>query len=132
VIVLGAGLAGLGCALELPGCRVYEAAAHPGGHAYSHPLGGVHFDQGAHISHTRDEAFRRLITETAGEVAEIAPSIVRNAWRGGWLTYPVQNHLRELPIEDRARALTDLVSAHMERGTTPQDYLAWWRSTATS
>ena len=43
VIVLGAGLAGLGCARELPGCRVFEAAAEVGGHAASHPLGGAWF-----------------------------------------------------------------------------------------
>ena len=44
VIILGAGLAGLGCARTLEGARIYEAAKHPGGHAFSHAVDGVFFD----------------------------------------------------------------------------------------
>jgi protoporphyrinogen oxidase len=125
VIVLGAGLAGLGCARQLPGARVFEAAAHPGGHAYSHPMGGVHFDQGAHISHSKDEEFVRLTGQAAGEVCAISPSVVRNHWAGGWIGYPVQNHLADLPLDDRVRGLTDLVAAHASPRGEPSDYREW-------
>ena len=57
VIVLGAGLAGLGFARHCPGCRVFEAEAAPGGHARSHEFAGAWFDQGAHICHSQDEAW---------------------------------------------------------------------------
>lgn len=129
VIVLGAGLAGLGCARHLPGCRVFEAAAHPGGHAYSHRAGGVAFDQGAHICHSKDEELLALIGAETDRAHRIEPSTVRNVYRGGWLTYPVQNHLHELPTHERVRALTDLVRAHAERPEAgPADYLAWCRA----
>jgi protoporphyrinogen oxidase len=125
VIVLGAGLSGLGCARHLPGCRVYEAASHVGGHAHSSPLGGVHFDQGAHICHSRDEAIIAMISRTAGEVVAIQPSIVRNRRQGVWLTYPVQNNLHELPLHLRIAALTDLVEAHVQPASEPADYRSW-------
>lgn len=129
MIVLGAGLAGLGCAAHLPGSRVFEAADQPGGHARSHTLAGVAFDQGAHISHTKDPDFLKRICAAAGDVCEIAPSVVGNVWQGRWLTYPVQNNLHELPEDDRVRALTDLVESHLRRDQPdPADYLAWCRA----
>jgi protoporphyrinogen oxidase len=125
VIVLGAGLAGLGFARELPGCRVFEAAPHVGGHAYSHPFAGGHFDQGAHICHSKDADWLGLLTAAAGEVAEIGASVVRNWWGGRWVTYPVQNHLHELPHDLRVRALSDLVEAHTAVRGEPAHYRDW-------
>jgi protoporphyrinogen oxidase len=122
-MVLGAGLAGLGCARHLPGCRVFEAADHSGGHAYSHELGGTFFDEGAHICHSRDDEFLRLIESAAHDVITIEPSVVRNRWENCWLSYPVQNHLHELPLEMRVAALVDLVEAHVHRpDVQPLDY----------
>jgi protoporphyrinogen oxidase len=126
VTILGGGLAGLGCASELPGARVFEAEGHPGGHAYSHPQGGVCFDQGAHISHSRDADFVALTDRAAGDVVRMDRSVVRNYWSGRWSTYPVQNHLHELPLPDRVQALTDLVVAHAQRAQAePAHYRAW-------
>lgn len=125
VIILGAGLAGLGCARHLPGSRVFESAPHVGGRAFSHEMGGVWFDQGAHICHTKDESFRELVEQAAGFVETISPSIVRNRWQGHWLTYPVQNNLRELPLECRIRALTDLVEAHCRTHPESANYREW-------
>jgi protoporphyrinogen oxidase len=128
VMILGAGLAGLGCARELPGSRVFEAGKHPGGHAYSHELRGVHFDQGAHISHAKDAEFVRMICAAAREVVEIPSSVVKNLWEGDWYSYPIQNHLHELPKELRIQALTDLVLAQTKNAGQATDYLSWCRS----
>ncbi len=114
VVILGAGLSGLGCGLNLPGARIYEAKHHPGGHAYSHTLKNHHFDEGAHICHTQNSEFLNLITKQAGDICEINQSIVSNRWGDKWLTYPVQNHLRQLPLETRIPALTDLVIAQID------------------
>lgn len=125
-VILGAGLSGLGCARALPGARLFEAADHPGGHVYSHLVGGVHFDEGAHICHARDEAWRALIFRNAGEVRHFPTSAVLNYWRGHWITYPAQNHLADLPVADRVRALTELVHAQVRsRDLTPANYREW-------
>lgn len=128
VVILGAGLSGLGCARALKGARVFEASDHPGGHAYSHRVDGVSFDEGAHICHSKDEAWLRLISDQAGEVNHIARSRVTNYWHGHWVTYPVQNHLHDLPADVRAAALADFLRTQEEhRGMEPANYLEWCR-----
>ncbi len=125
-VVLGAGLAGLGFATELPGVRLFEAKRHPGGHAYSHQADGVFFDEGAHISHTKDATFRDLIHRAAGEVHTGLASSVRNRWNGVWTGYPVQNHLRDLPEEPRISALTDLILEQVDSAEeTVSSYRDW-------
>jgi protoporphyrinogen oxidase len=106
-IVLGAGLAGLSCARNLPGCRVFDAAAQPGGQARSVEMGGVWFDRGLHIADAADEL------ADAVETVKFTP-LVRGRWQGRWLTEPIHDHLRELPLELGIRALSDLVEAHAQ------------------
>jgi protoporphyrinogen oxidase len=119
-------LSGLGCASALPGAVVYEAKDHPGGHVWSHAQHGVHYDEGAHISHTKDAAWLERIRAAAGSVVTVPQSRVANYWHGHWTTYPVQNHLRELPAELRIRALSDLVAAQLEhKGKTAAHYAEW-------
>lgn len=125
-LILGAGLSGLGCALELPGARMFEAAREPGGHVRSHVVGGVAFDEGAHICHAKDPAWQELIFKHAGEVEHHVTSAVLNYWRGHWITYPAQNHLAELPADVRVRALSELVQAQVRhRDDRPSHYLDW-------
>jgi len=126
IVVLGAGLAGLGFARTLPGARIFEAKEHPGGRAYSYCLDGYFFDQGTHISHTKNRRFLSLIYQQAGDVHQIQPSIVSNYWHGLWLKYPIQNHLHGLPLDKRVAALTDLVMAHINhRPKEASNYAEW-------
>jgi protoporphyrinogen oxidase len=126
IVVLGAGLSGLGFSHALPGARVFEAKKHPGGHAYSHELQGVYFDQGAHISHTKSPEFIEMICRSARDINEISSSNVMNHWHGRWMRYPVQNHLHELPLEERTQALTDLIMVHMNLDAkAPVNYADW-------
>jgi len=128
VVVLGAGLSGLGCADELPGARIFEARSAPGGHATSHAFAGAWFDEGAHISHSVNPAFLRHVLPHAPRLHEIHAAKVRNYWHGRWCTYPVQNHLHELSEEDRIAALTDFVAAQAGAGeAVATDYAAWCR-----
>lgn len=127
-VILGAGLTGLGCAKNLPGSIVYEANDHPGGHVYSHEQNGIWFDEGAHICHAKDEGWLKLLYQQAGDVVRIEQSKVSNYWHGHWLTYPVQNHLRDLPPEYRIPALDNLIQAQMDnQGKTPANYEQWCR-----
>ena len=127
VVVLGAGLAGLGFARHWPGCRVFEAEGEPGGHARSHEFGGAWFDRGAHICHSQDEAWLKLAT-AATPLHEMAKSTVLNHKAGRWFAYPVQNHLFDLPKPDREAALADFLAAQEKfRGREPKNYEEWCR-----
>ncbi len=125
-IILGAGLSGLGAARHLPGSVVYEAKDHPGGHVYSHLQGGIHYDEGAHICHAKDDAWKRELFANAGEVVHMTQSQVSNWWHGRWVTYPVQNHLRDLPTDLRIRALTEIVAAQMKTPERPPAHYEEW------
>lgn len=127
-LILGAGLTAVGCARHLAEAVICEASDHVGGHAFSHVQNGVYFDEGAHICHAKDEAWLKLLYEQAGAVRRIEQSRVGCWWHGHWLTYPVQNHLRDLPPDLRIRALDDLVKAQVaHQGKTAAHYEEWCR-----
>ena len=127
VVVLGAGLAGLGFARHCPGCRVFEADATPGGHARSHEFAGAWFDQGAHICHSQDGAWLKLVG-AATPLHAMTKSTVLNHKSGRWFAYPVQNHLFDLPKADREAALMDFLAAQEKyRGREPKNYEEWCR-----
>ncbi|NCD23513.1 MAG: hypothetical protein EOL90_11330 [Spartobacteria bacterium] len=127
VIVLGAGLAGLGFARHWPGCRVFEAEAEPGGAARSHTFAGAWFDRGAHICHSQDEGWLKLVG-AATPLHEMAKSTVLNHKAGRWFAYPVQNHLFDLPKADREAALADFLAAQDKfRGRETKNYEEWCR-----
>lgn len=128
-IILGGGLCGLGCAKHLPDSVIYEAKPHRGGHVFSHEQGGVFFDEGAHICHAKDEDWLKLLYDNAGDVVKMNQSKVSNYWHGRWVTYPVQNHLRDLPEDLRIRALSEIVAAQMTVGDAdPKNYDEWCRA----
>jgi len=125
VIILGGGLSGLGCGRTLPNAEIYEASSHPGGVAFSPCEQGVHFDQGAHICHSKDDDWLQMLYAQT-EVRKTEKSCVANYWNGHWISYPVQNHLFELPLEVRASALHDLVAALVvHRDHVAENYYQW-------
>ena len=127
VVILGAGLAGTGAARQLPGARIYEARGEPGGYARSHEFGGAWFDCGAHICHSRDEAWLSLVTGHA-PLHEMTESKVLNYKAGRWFSYPVQNHLADLPEAERKAALDGFLEAQEKyRGQEPRNYEEWCR-----
>lgn len=127
VVVLGAGLAGLGFARHAPRVRVFEAEAEPGGYARSREFAGAWFDRGAHICHSQDESWLNLVC-AAASLHEISKSVVLNHKAGRWFAYPVQNHLFDLPPVEREAALRDFLAAQEKyRGREPKNYEEWCR-----
>lgn len=127
VLILGAGLAGAGVALSLPGARICEARREAGGYARSHEFAGAWFDCGAHICHSRDAEWLSRVTGHA-PLHAMGRSRVLNHKAGRWFSYPVQNHLSELP-EDECRAALEgfLEAQEKHRGREPRNYEEWCR-----
>lgn len=128
VVILGGGLAGAGCAQQLPGAQIFESKPYLGGHAYSHTWKGYHFDEGAHICHSRDEAFLSSIeVPKRGDIHQVV-SKTGNWDRGRWFSYPIQNNLYQLPADERIPALSDFVRAQIEKKNPPENYEQWCRA----
>lgn len=127
VIVLGAGLAAAGFARRFRDCTLFEAAPAPGGYARSHEFAGAWFDQGAHICHAQDPDWLSLVCGHA-PLNEMNRSVVLNHKAGHWFSYPVQNHLYELPPDDCRRALEGFLEAQrIHVGKEPRNYEEWCR-----
>jgi len=129
--ILGAGMAGLGAAYRLRqegiDTVVYEKSSYPGGHAASFvdPSGFI-FDDGPHISFTKDERIRELFAENVNGEFETFHSHVNNYWRGYWIKHPAQCNLYGLPVDLVVEVLRDFVKAqHAPETPEIRNYEDW-------
>ncbi|MEL7453630.1 MAG: FAD-dependent oxidoreductase, partial [Pseudomonadota bacterium] len=120
--ILGAGCAGFGASHKLweAGIEpvIYEARDHYGGHTstVAHADGFV-FDEGPHISFTKNERIQKLFAESVGGQYEAFPSNVNNYWKGHWIKHPAQVNLAGLPQDLLVACLKDFIHAkHTEFG----------------
>jgi protoporphyrinogen oxidase len=115
-LVIGAGMAGMAAADRLCASGldvvVVDKRATWGGHTTSLDTDGFVFDEGPHVSFTKDDKVRDLFTAGAVEVEEFKARIT-NAFRGRWITHPAQCHLYGLDPDLVTRCVTDFVRAQM-------------------
>lgn len=131
VTILGSGMAGLGAAWQLAEAGVdavvYDRAARPGGHtaSYRHNSGFI-FDDGPHISFTRDRRLQELLARSVNGQFEIIQAKVNNHWRGRWVKHPAQCNLSALPADLTATILQEFVGLQGEdEPGDPADYAEW-------
>ena len=121
VVILGAGLAGLGAAYK-SGFPLYEAAPGPGGAACSTVKDGFVFDIGIHVLQSKNRYFHDLLGELGVELV----SRKRSGWIysfGGYSRYPFQVNTSHLPFGVRARCVAGFVANG--RKNEPANYEEW-------
>ncbi len=134
VAILGAGMAGFGAAYELnnSGIRpvIYEKRPYYGGHtaSYSYDEGFV-FDEGPHVSFTKDERIRALFAESVKGDYQVIKTGVNNYWKGHWIKHPAQRNLHGLPTDLVVDVLVDFVNARNASDGTIETYEDWLVST---
>ncbi len=117
IVVLGSGMAGFGAAtyLRSNGIRpvLYDQAPFFGGHtaSFRDPQGFL-FDQGPHISFTKDPRIQALFARYVDEKYEAVQVKLDNYWQGLRLTHPVQLHLNGLPHDLIVEIISDFVKEH--------------------
>lgn len=115
IAILGAGMAGLGAAhrLRSQGLEpvVYDKNPYPGGHAASFVHGDFTFDDGPHISFTKNERLQKLFADSVDGRFEVIQTRVNNHWRGHWIKHPAQCNLHGLPADLVADVIRDFVEA---------------------
>jgi len=134
IAILGSGMAALGAARRLRAEGVeptlYEKRAYPGGHTASfRSESGFVFDDGPHISFTRDERIQELFAAAVGGEYEVLQARVDNHWRGHWIKHPAQCNLHGLPEELVIAVLRDFVAVAGEPEAPAENYEQWLRST---
>jgi len=130
VAVLGTGMAAMGAAHRLAAnglaFRAYDKADHVGGHTatYAAP-GGFLFDDGPHVSFTRDERIQAILAEQLNGRYETVQMFVDNYWHGHLMKHPVQNNLHGLPTELIVDVIRDFAAAQAAPGGPIDDYAGW-------
>src|SRR6478752_6164291 len=98
IVVVGTGFAGFGAGyrLEADGHPyvVYDRNAYIGGHTSSHKLpGGFIFDEGPHVSFTKDKRVQQILADAVGGRYEDVRMGLDSYWEGRILTHPLQVNL---------------------------------------
>ena len=121
VAVLGTGMAGFGASHRLRTAGVeavlYDKNAHHGGHTATHRIDGFLFDEGPHVSFTKDERIRQLFAESVQGRYETVRAEIVNYWRGYWVRHPAITNLHGLPAD----LLTGVLRDYVERPTPGPD-----------
>jgi protoporphyrinogen oxidase len=134
IAILGSGMAGCGAAhrLHQSGVRsvMYDKNAYYGGHTSSHQFpGGWTFDEGPHVSFTKEKRLQDLFAENVGGEFQRLATYVNNYWRGHWIKHPAQCNLHGLPTELVVRVLRDFIDAQARRGdAVVENYEDWLRA----
>lgn len=122
-VILGAGVAGIAASSYLQErgicAPIYEQSSGYGGLCRSYQKEGFTIDTLAHVSFDRN---------TTPWLEDLTPhvslqSAVYNYDRGRWIQHPVQEHLVELPVQERVDIIESFVK---ERGSKrPENYKEW-------
>lgn len=123
-------MAGLGAAYKLRNegvsCRIYDKESDYGGHTRSYRFdNGFVFDDGPHISFTRDKRIQDLLAENVDGEFEVLQAKVNNHWKGHWIKHPAQCNLNGLPPELVAKILEDFVEAKYGEEREIMNYRDW-------
>jgi len=129
IAILGAGMAGLGASHRLRGegldSVVFDKRLHFGGHTSSHEWEGFTFDEGPHVSFTRNERMQKLLADNVGGEYETIHAKMNNYWKGHWIKHPAQVNLYGLPRDLVVEIIKDFVAAQQAPTGELKNYKEW-------
>lgn len=128
IVIIGSGMSAAGACFHLRQhgrtARVYDRNAFPWGHTATHKYEpGYLFDEGPHVSFTKDERIQQIFADSVGGEFDSRPYVLNNYWKGYWATHPVQNHLKGLPPELITTIITEI--AQQDEGIEIRNYADW-------
>jgi protoporphyrinogen oxidase len=133
ICVLGTGMAGYGAAHRLreAGVRalMFDKRDYYGGHTASHTYEGKYtFDEGPHVSFTKDKRIQELFAGNIDNQYEKLHTSVNNYWKGHWVKHPAQVNLYGLPPDLVVRVIEDFVEAQRAPHGEVVNYEQWLRA----
>ena len=134
IAVLGTGMAGLGAGHALNNAGVpficYDKNPYFGGHTWSFRYDeGFVFDEGGHISFTKNERIRNLLAGNIAGKHEEPQLKIDNYWHGHRITHPVQCNMRGLPPQLIVDVIRDFVAVHETPMVAKPNYAQWLHQT---
>jgi protoporphyrinogen oxidase len=128
--VLGTGMAGLGAGYGLEQAGVpftcFDKNPFLGGHTRSFRYEqGYVFDEGGHISFTKNEHVRAVLASNIRGEFEERSLAIDNYWHGLRIPHPVQTNLRGLPTDLVISVIHDFVAIQDGGPAERADYAQW-------
>ncbi len=122
IVILGAGMAGFGASYHLRenglDSIIFEKENYSGGKAASFEKDGFVFDDGPHISFTKDERIQVLFAESIKNKYETLQVGVNNYWKGHWIKHPAQVNLYGLPSDLVVEIINEIIE--IKNNDTPK------------
>jgi len=133
ICIIGTGMAGYGAANRLTEAGLepvlFDKRPYFGGHTASHVYESKYtFDEGPHISFTKNERVKKLLSAGIDDRFETVEAKVNNYWRGHWINHPAQINLHGLPVELVVKIIGDFVAAHNRPDGPVANYEEWLRA----
>src|SRR6266705_2688654 len=129
IVILGSGMAGFGAAYRLHAEGIapvmFDKNAFHGGHTASFKDSGFIYDQGPHISFTKDSRIQDLFADSVDQMYETMQVKLNNYWRGYWPQHPVQLHMHGLPEDVIVKVISDFVEEHKAPERPIRNYADW-------
>jgi protoporphyrinogen oxidase len=129
VVVLGTGMAGLGASHRLRSegieAVMYDRNPHAGGHTASFSMDGFVFDEGPHVSYTKDDRLRNIFEESVQREYETITVAVNNYWKGYWIRHPAITNLYGLPPELLVKVVRDFIDRPRGEADARKNYEDW-------
>ncbi|GHU92126.1 O-antigen synthesis protein WbyH [Clostridia bacterium] len=119
--VIGAGMAGLACAAELPedDVVIFEQSDRKGGLCKSFAIDGFTFDNAVHLSFTKQPDALEFFNKTK---TIPHPPLAYNFYHGNYLKHPVVNNTSPLSAEEKTTLISSLIEREVRQ---PSNYREW-------
>lgn len=128
ILILGAGLTGLSTSFHIghEKCLLLESQDRPFGHIGSDRRDGFIWDQGPHVSFTKNEYVKQLFERSVSGGFEEFEVKVGNYYRGHWITHPAQTSMHQLPEPLRDDCLNSFLNTRSQVVREPvTNYQQW-------
>jgi protoporphyrinogen oxidase len=124
IVILGAGITGLGAAYELrrqgQASTIFEARETPGGLLDNFVINGFRFDRSVHLSFATEPEVREVFDRTP--FITHAPEAL--CWDAGqWLRHPTQNNMNALSSAEKIELIAGLAEAPQGEVNNYEDWL---------
>lgn len=130
--ILGAGLAGISASYHLghENCMVFEKNAYVGGHIHSEEINGFTWDEGPHVSFTKNEYVKKLFADNTDQKYLEYPVETASYYNGIWIPHPAQSNLYALPQPLRENCLNDFLHSRekFNNDFSPTNYAEWLKA----
>lgn len=129
ILILGSGMAGLGAAHRLReqgrAAVLLDKNSHAGGHTSTHIRDGYVFDEGPHVSFTKDERVKQMFAEAIGNDFLSIDAYIDNYWQGQYVRHPVITNMHGMPKDVVVKCIDDYVEAKKNPPAKIENYEDW-------